>query len=120
MTIEFIKKHLTKIGVLLPIVSLVFGVIIINLFLNQFGIVEYSIFQIQSVLTGSVYLLTMYMLIVYFNWVLIKFKKYTFMMFIASIFSSILITTVFYHLFITEYTKITLFQITFTPNIIKG
>jgi hypothetical protein len=116
---NFMKAHITKIGVILPIIALVFGVIIINLSLNKYGIVEYSIFQIQSIFTGSVFLVILYLLSVYFNWFLIKFK-HKLLMFIACWLSSIFITSVFYHLFIGEYYSNKLFNITINPVILKS
>jgi hypothetical protein len=117
---NFVSKNTTKIGVLLPIISLVFGVIIINLSLNKYGIVEYSIFQIQSILTGSVYLIILYLLIVYYSMILIKFKKSIILMFIASFVSSIFITAVFYHLFSKVYDNLNLFKFTLTSKTIEG
>jgi hypothetical protein len=116
---NFMKVHITKIGVILPIIALVFGVIIINLSLNKYGIVEYSIFQIQSILTGSVYLVILYLLSVYFNWILSKFK-HKLLLFIACLLSSIFITSVFYHLFIGEYHSNKLFNFTINPVILKS
>jgi hypothetical protein len=117
---KLMTKNITKIGVLLPIISLVFGVIIINLSLNKYGIVEYSIFQIQSILTGSVYIVILYFLVVYYTLILSKFKNKIIFMLLASFVSSVFITAVFYHLFSRVYNNINLFNFTLTSKTIEG
>jgi len=101
VVLNFVKNNIGRIGILIPIITTVFGIIIINISLNKYGIVEYSIFQIQSVFTGSVFLTICYGIFGFFSWLLLKFKKSLLKMVFSVFFSSLLISLVFYHVFVS-------------------
>jgi len=84
---------------LIPIITTIFGIIIINISLNKYGIVEYSIFQIQSILTGAAFITICYSMFVLFFFVLKIFKQSRIMLGIVSFILPSLVTLLFYNIF---------------------
>lgn len=64
---DFLKDNIFKIGVAVPVLGSVLGMIIINLYLSNYGIIEYAFFKTHSILVGSVFLFFVISIVVYYS-----------------------------------------------------
>lgn len=50
---EFFKENIFKIAIIIPITVSILGMVIINLYISNYGIIDYTIFRIQSIYVGT-------------------------------------------------------------------
>ena len=118
MFLNYFKNNLSTVGILIPIIASIFGVIIINIFLNQYGLVEYSIFQIQSILTGSVYLIGTYILI-NVSYLIISFcNESKLLIGFASVFIAFIEASFFWGMIVKKYNNVSLWGLDFSIEVI--
>ena len=72
--IEYIKEHLLQLITLIPVIFIAFGSFVLNIYLNQFGVIDITLFDSR---TGFVGFVALFQIVCFFFFWAMDILKYT-------------------------------------------
>lgn len=120
---QFIKDNFFKIIILIPVICTILGTIIINLYLTTYNLTDFDILKAHTIYVGTIFIIHIFILVIYFCSFIdiynIEKVNILYLIFFTA-FKVILISVLYYSLFIRVYHEYKLFKRIITPDVILG